>query len=231
MPKLSADNITNIKKRCLKLSRNEMSAANGLKIVMDNEAYFGYAGHDFSQNRGFYSENKELTPRDVKFKAREKLPPRVMVWLAISESGISSPYIMESGTLNGDIYLQNCLKRRLQPFLQQYHPGNDVIFWPDGATAHYKKCVQIWFNENNIKFVKQKENPPKVPQLRPIEHVWSLLKNMVYANGWTATSKQQLIRRIKEKVKELNMQVVRNMLSRVKTDIHRVGRMGINCMN
>jgi transposase len=154
-----------------------------------------------------------------------------MVWLAFSHAGISKPFIMQTGSMNGDLYLKESIKKRLLPFISQHHPHKDIIFWPDGATAHYKKCVQEELASHNINYVQQRDNPPNVPQLRPIEHLWSILKNLVYAGGWTAKNKEELTRRIRKKIRQIDMNIVRRMLDSVKTNIHRVGRAGIDCMN
>ena len=44
-------------------------------------------------NFGFYSDNKEEAPLDVKFKSKQKFSPKILVWLALSSKGISEPYI------------------------------------------------------------------------------------------------------------------------------------------
>ncbi|CAF5166545.1 unnamed protein product, partial [Rotaria magnacalcarata] len=37
-----------------------------------------------------------------------------------------------------------------------------------------------WLHEQNIKFVPKQDNPPNVPQARPIEDFWSILAGKVY---------------------------------------------------
>ena len=58
--------------------------------------------------------------------------------------------------------------------------------------------------EQNINFVEVKSNPPNVPQARPIEDFWGCLAQKVYEGCWEATSEQQLIDRIKRKLKEFD---------------------------
>lgn len=44
------------------------------------------------------------------------------------------------------------------------------------ATVHYAKENIDWLNEQNIEFVKKKENTPNFPHGRPIEKYWALCK-------------------------------------------------------
>ena len=78
--------------------------------------------------------------------------------------------------MKAEEYRTECLENRLLPFIQQYHNIDDVLFWPDLASIHYEKSVQNWLNTNHIKFVQKTENPPNVPQARPIERFWHLCK-------------------------------------------------------
>jgi hypothetical protein len=53
------------------------------------------------------------------------------------------------------------------PFLPQYHADDDYVFWPDLASSHAKDTVAL-FRDQNIHFVPKDENPPNVPQVRPM---------------------------------------------------------------
>ena len=97
--------------------------------------------------------------------------------------------------------------------------------WP---TAHYKKCVKEFLDDNEISYVAQNQNRPKVPELRPIEQFWSLLKQSVYSNGYRANSKASLITRIKAKLKNVDTAVVQHMMEKVKTKVRSVGDNGID---
>ena len=193
---------------------------------MDDESYFSLAGDEYSSNRGYYTDNKTLCPIHVKCKSRLKFPPRVLMWIAISEDGFfCKPFFLEKGNMNGNVYLKKCIKKRLLPFIAQKNP---TVFWPDGATAHYKKCVKEFLDDNEISYVAQNQNPPKVPELRPIEQFWSLLKQCVYSNGYRANSKASLITRIKAKLKNVDTAVVQHMMEKVKTKVRSVGDNGID---
>jgi hypothetical protein len=78
--------------------------------------------------------------------------------------------------MNGKIYLEECLNKRLTPFLEEYHKKSKIFFWPDLATCHYRQEVIQWMNCQNFEFVKKDENAPNVPQVRPIERYWAECK-------------------------------------------------------
>ena len=67
--------------------------------------------------------------------------------------------------------------------------------------------------QQNIRFVPKGDNPPNVPQARPIEHFWALLSQKVYDSGWQATTYAALRRRIKTKLREFNLDIVQQTMS------------------
>ena len=127
---------------------------------------------------------------------------------------------MESA-MNGDTYRKQRLPR-LKPFVEKHHAKEDVIFWPDLASAHYEKSVLEELTRLNIKVVKRDDNPPAVPQLRPIEKFWALLKAAVYEDGWQAENEQELQSRIVKKLKEVPAEVCQRLMAQVKTKVRRV---------
>ena len=52
--------------------------------------------------------------------------------------------------------------------------------------------VTSYLDQNNIQFEDKHFNSQNCPQTRPIETVWSILKNMVYDQGWEAKNINQL---------------------------------------
>jgi transposase len=155
-------------------------------LIMDDEKYFTLTG-DVVSNRCYYTSDRSTAPPDVKFKRRMKFEPKLLVWWAISASGKSSVYVHRSkNAVDANTYLHECIKKRLIPFIDTYHNSDLVLFWPDLASSHYSQQVQSFLANHGIKCVKRAQNPPNVPQARPIETVWSLLKQKVYEGGWEA---------------------------------------------
>ena len=98
--------------------------------------------------------------------------------------------------MSGEIYLKQCVVKRLMPFIKS---NNNAIFWPDCATSHYSKNVLEYFKkQKNVELVQRHFNPPKVPELRPIEQFWAILKQKVFCKGYVAKNKDALVSKIKK---------------------------------
>ena len=70
------------------------------------------------------------------------------------------------------------------------------MFWPDLTSSHYGHDVLQYLNQNDVQFVDKEFNP----QTRPIETLWSILKNIVYDEEWEAKTIDRLQRRIAKKL-------------------------------
>lgn len=84
---------------------------------MDDETYQYY---DLGQTRGpeFYCAEERLGVEDKhKFKELEKFPAKYLIWQAICTCGLKTTPYISKGTMNGDSYPKNCLKRRLLPLI------------------------------------------------------------------------------------------------------------------
>ena len=194
---------------------------------MDDEKYFTFAGHNMPGNAGYYSNNKQTCPESVRFAGKPLYPKKILVWVAISERGLSKVLIRpsQSAAINSDIYISECLQKRLIPFLHKYHTDLNYIFWPDLASAHYAKVTVDWMT-HNIYFVPKAINPPKVPVARPIENFWGCLAQKVYKGGWEATTEEQLMRRIETKIKEFDADFCQSLMSGVRTKLRKIADEG-----
>jgi hypothetical protein len=142
---------------------------------MDDESYFTFIGSNCYGNDSYHSYDRLEAPENVKYKFTSKFPPKVMVWIAISAKGLSDPLIMKSGP--------NFTKQKISQIHRQISFGK-YIFWSDLATSHCANLTQAEYSCLKIKLVPKNLNPPNVPQLRPIQKFWSILKRKVYFDGW-----------------------------------------------
>ncbi|XP_031621019.1 uncharacterized protein LOC116339337 [Contarinia nasturtii] len=197
--------------------------SNGKFIILDDESYFTFAHHELSENDGFYTDNIEATPDNVKYAGKAKFEPKVLVWVAISSKGISAPIIrpQEAEAINSDIYIDQCLPK-LKQFIENHHARDEIMFWPNLASSHYAKETLNWLTEQNIPFVPEEDNPPDIPQARPIEDFWSAFKHKVYEKGWEARNEQQLMGRIERKLKEMDVSVCRDMVLNVRSILRKI---------
>jgi len=222
------------KTRVSRLYRHISVTGTNFEFVMDDESYFHLGGDNIPQNQGFYTDNIDNTPFDVKNTLESKFPEKVLVWVAICPRGISTPFFMESGfAVNKTNYQRECINKRLVPFIKEMYgdvESSDYIFWPDLASAHYARDTVALYNEKKINFVQKEMNPPNCPQLRPIEDFWGCLKQKVYVNGWHAKDTAQLIRRVRKKIKEVPLVHVQALLLSLKSKIRKARDKGLEIL-
>ena len=100
------------------------------KIMLDDEKYFLLHNESISANRAFYTSDPSAAPPEVKFKCTKKFEPKIMVWIAVSENGISKPFFSEQQqAITQTTYLNKCIKTRLMPFIENSHCKQNVLFW------------------------------------------------------------------------------------------------------
>lgn len=159
---------------------------------------------------------------------KKKFEQKILVWAAISKKGISSVFTCPSGlAINQDIYREECLKRRLLPFIHKHHSQDEIIFWPDLASSHYAETVCDFMIEKKIPFVEKYENPANLPECRPIEQFWATLKRLVYVDGWQATNLAQLSLRIRSSIKKIDSNQLAELFDRMLRNLKDVGRNGV----
>ena len=113
--------------------------------------------------------------------------------------------------------------KRLLPFIQNTHPDDKYVFWPNKASAHYSKLIASWLNEN-VKYANKADNPLSVPQARQIKNFWGCLTQKVYESGFGAKSVHQLQERIRLKLKEFDFDYVKSLMLGVKAKFQKIGQ-------
>ena len=131
-------------------------------------------------------------------------------------------FIIQQLLLSRKTYLHDCIRKRLLPFINHHHKNDNILFWPDLASSHYSKQGQEFLQTNNIKFVERQQNPPNVPQARPIETIWSLIEQKVYEGTWQAKNFEQLSRRVILKAKQLDQDLVTSMILDVRRKLLKI---------
>ena len=62
---------------------------------MDDEKYFLLQDQLAPTNRGFYTSDKRTTVSQIKFRRIQKFEAKILVWIAISEKGISQSFFSQ----------------------------------------------------------------------------------------------------------------------------------------
>ena len=81
-----------------------------------------------------------------------KLAKKLLVWQAFFECCERSSCFVITITINTEIYIKECLKKRLLPFLRS-HTGNP-LFWPDLISCHYSGTTLNWLRKHKVGFVE-----------------------------------------------------------------------------
>jgi hypothetical protein len=151
-PKYTEKQAEKAKNLCKKLAN--LLYRSSCCVILDDEIYFTFDGSNMEGNDNYYTNDKPNCPDSVRFVGKEKFPPKVMVWAAIYKCGVSKPLIRRSKSeaVDSDIYIKECLEKRLLPFICEHHQDSNYIFWPDLASCHYSKQTVAWMDEN-VKFV------------------------------------------------------------------------------
>ena len=129
----------------------------------------------------------------------------------MSPREISEPFIMASGNAVGQFfYRDNCLAPRLLPFIKTNHSDGNYILWPDAEHS------LDFLYENLIHHADKADNPANMPEVRPIEDFWSILKAKDYENNWETKTLHQLEVRIEKCLKEVDQVTILKTFGCVK---------------
>lgn len=224
VPKRSERQKADAKTKCGRLIRKFRN----FDWVLDDETFFTLSHSTIRGNQFFYTSDVNTCPSSVKFAPKAKFEPKILLWLAISPKGISNAYFVPSGlAINKEVYLRECIIKRLIPFIKHYHSDCNYVFWPDLATSHYASNVQDELRRQNVNFVEKKDNPANVPEARPIEDFWAYLKGLVYEQGWRADNTDQLKRRIQSCLKKVDRNVVQRLAQSTRSRLDTIRRNGV----
>ena len=103
------------------------------------------------------------------------------------------------------------------PFVTEDYSNDRYVFLPDLKIANYAKATTALLDQLNIHFVPKELDPPNVEELRPIENVWALLKSDVYEEGLQTSCENQLRRKVRKCLRELDLTPVQRDFRPVKT--------------
>lgn len=95
-----------------------VKSGGNLICIMDDETYVP-ADPEQVPGREFYTEiPNEHLDESKKVKKVKKFYEKYLVWQAISSNGLVSSSYIQKGTMNSDVYLEECVKKRLIPFIE-----------------------------------------------------------------------------------------------------------------
>ncbi|CAF3669414.1 unnamed protein product [Rotaria socialis] len=117
-PRYTEKQIEEVPTRVRRLYRTSLN--NDVEPIMNDEKYFTLTNELVSTNRGFYTSDPSTTPSEVKFKCNQKYPGKILVWIAISEKGISKPFFAkQTQAINERTYFKKCIGSPFDAFSEQ----------------------------------------------------------------------------------------------------------------
>ena len=148
-----------------------------------------YCVADFSRILGqeyYVAEQKGTIDENFKTTKASKYPEKYLVWQALCSCGLKSKEFVTKGYVNGDIYVNECLKKRLLPLIKMH--SMPILFWPDLASCHYGKVAKKFYQDSNINIVPKEANLPNCLELRPIEKYWAHVKRKLKTTKYKTSS-------------------------------------------
>lgn len=185
--------------------------------IMDDETYVKADFKQIPGNLFFTAKDKFSVPEHVRTQKMSKFAKKFLVWQAICTCGKRSAPFVTQDTMNGQVYMKECLQKRLLPLLKAHNVP--TIFWPDLASCHYSKDVLKWYADNKVNFVPKMFNPPNTPELRPIEKYWAIMKQHLLKQPKVVKTVEELKKVWVYMQKTVDSQVVHNLMAGVKAKV------------
>lgn len=217
VPKTSAKQRATIKKRSRKLY--DFLGTRNFHLVLDDETYVKTDFLTLPGDQYYTTAEGEVLPDSETTIGMEKFGSKYLVWQAICQCGDRSQAFVTTGTINKTIYINECLKKRLVPFVKKH--SSSTLFWPDLATSHYAGDTIKFLERNAVQIVPKDINPPNVPQCRPIERYWALVKGILRKTGKTARDKKDFLAKWNAACKKVTKDTVARLMEGIRQKLRK----------
>lgn len=182
--------------------------------ILDDETYLKTDFKSLPGPQYFIAASGEILPQSETTIECGKFDEKYLVWQAICECGDKSSIFVTQGTINKEIYIKECLTKRLLPFIRKHNIP--TLFWPDLAPAHYANDTLQFLDANGVAYVPKELNPPNVPQCRPIEHYWGEIKGILRKKGQAAKNIADFRRKFNAAVKKVSKTSVKKDMEGIR---------------
>jgi predicted transcriptional regulator len=191
-------------------------------LIIDDETYVKADFKSLPGNQYYSARDISNLDESKKVIAVEKFAKKYLVWQAICQCGSRSSPFITTGTINTDIYISECLKKRLLPFMKKH--TSSTLFWPDLASCHYSTRTLEWYKANSVEVVPKESNPPNCPELRPIEKYWANIKSKLRKTCQPATSLPDFQRKWIKCTKLVTDDSVQRSMNHIKSKVREFSR-------
>ncbi|GAB0099100.1 Tc1-like transposase, DDE domain [Sergentomyia squamirostris] len=174
------------------------------KVIFSDEKKFNLDGPDGFKYYWACIDNTEIT------MSRNFGGGTVMVWAAFSKHG-RTPVCFISTRMCSQKYTE-LLEEVLIEFGESL-PDSDFIYQQDNAAIHTSRLTKAWLAEKEIELLPW---PARSPDLNPIENLWGILANAVYANGRQYANVQELKAAITAEWRNISPDILQRLVNSMK---------------
>jgi len=204
---------------------NNYSKDDTKKWLFTDEKFFDLDGIYNSQNDRVWATSREEADSKGGFRQKTKHPEKVMVWLDACAEGFTTPVILENGTMDAEVYINEVLPIALECGDKML--GSDWTYQQDGAKPHTHHLTQEWCTKHFPDFIPQKRWPPNSPDLCPLDY--SLWNELAQCMNWDRiTTKATLIEEIKRSVTKVDKKKILNSILDFTIRLREIKRNGGN---
>lgn len=202
-----------VAKQRARLLYDQVLTKHGGCVIMDDETYVKLDFKQIPANNYYVAKFRGRVMKRFKYILQDKFAKKLLIWQAICSCGQKSKVFVSPSTLTADLYIKECLEKRLLPMIRKHNCS--IIFWPDLASCHYAKKTLEWFRTHEVAIVDKQMNPPNCPQLRPIEIYWAIVKRKLNKTGGVARNAQDLRRKWNACAEKVSERLVQELMGGV----------------
>lgn len=117
-------------------------------LVLRDETFFLLSKSQMPENDRFYTKHKSTTPPKVEYKFKHKFEQKLMLYIAISNKGMSKPWFKLSGlAINQQVYQTECLQKNPHPVPIKvfFGPLSSIVYkeiWKANDTKQLTKMIR-----------------------------------------------------------------------------------------
>lgn len=180
-------------------------------VVFSDEKKFNLDGPDGQQK--YWADIRR--ERESRFR-RNFQGGSLMIWAAFGYNG-PTPICFINHKMNADLYIE-----LLDSVLIDYSENfcdDPWIFQQDNAAIHNAKATKRFFSDRNINVM---EWPAISPDVNPIENIWAILSQRVYANGRQFETVKDLRTCIEHEWKNIPLTTFRSLIESMPRRINAI---------
>lgn len=181
---------------------------------MDDETYIKMNFKQLPGRSYYYARKRGCVAGKFKNIPIDKFGKKALIWQAICRCGLKSRAFVTFSSITSDLYIKECLQKRLLPFIRQHR--SPVKFWPDLATCHYSNATKEGYEANNVDVLPKRMNPPNCPELRPIERYWAIVKGKMRRSVRNAKNRGAMLVAFNKYAAQVDRKSVRALMANIK---------------